>query len=100
MHSYSYEKNHCLLKRERLKTALITGFLLAVFISFTVGDELKELSFLFPEFSISPSVKLDEKNNNKAKNSDDLVVEVDNNDKTEVRFFIVDFFKSLLEIGN
>ncbi len=95
-----HERNRLVISRERLKTALITGFLLAVFISFTVGDELKELSFLFPEFSISPSVKLDEKNKNKKKNSDDLVVEVDNNEKTEVRFFIVDFFKSLLEIRN
>lgn len=92
-----HERNRLVISRERLKTALITGFLLAALISFTAGDELRELSFLFPEFSISPSVKLDEKNKNKAKNSDDLVVEVEDNEKTEVRFFIVDFFRSLLE---
>ncbi len=83
------------LKKERLKTAVVTGFLLAALISFTAGDEIRELSFLFPEFSISPSVKLDEESKNKAKNSDDLVVEVEDNEKPKVRFFIVDFFKSL-----
>ena len=55
------------LKKERLKTAVVTGFLLAALISFTAGDEIRELSFLFPEFSISPSVKLDEESKNKAK---------------------------------
>ena len=61
------------LKKERLKTAVVTGFLLAALISFTAGDEIRELSFLFPEFSISPSVKLDEESKNKAKNSDFLL---------------------------
>lgn len=93
-----YEKNQRTLKRERLKIAVLTGFIAAALITFTAGEEIRELSFLFPEFSISPSVKLDEESKNKAKGSDDLVVEVEENEKPKVRFFIVDFFKSLLEI--
>ena len=90
------EKNRLIFKRERLKIALLTGFILAALISFTTGEEIRELSFLFPEFSIAPSVKLNEESENKAKDSDDLVVEVEEDDKPKVRFFIVDFFKSLL----
>lgn len=90
------QESRKLFSTERLKIAVLIGFLMAVFISFTAGEELKELSFLFPEFSISPSVKLDEKSEREAKSSDDLVVEVEENEKPEVRFFIVDFFKSLL----
>ena len=93
-----YENKKLTFKRKRfarLKTAVMAGFLVALLISFTAGAELRELSFLFPEFSISPSVKLDEESKNKAKNSDDLVVEVEENEKPKVRFFIVDFFKSL-----
>lgn len=90
------EKNQLIFKRERLKIALLTGFMLAALISFTAGEEIRELSFLFPEFSIAPSVKLNEESENKAKDSDDLVVEVEEDDKPKVRFFIVDFFKSLL----
>lgn len=89
------ENNRQVLKRERLKIAVIIGFLVVILMSFTAGEELRELSFLFPEFSISPSVKLDEESKNKAKSSDDLVVEVEENEKPKVRFFIVDFFKSL-----
>ena len=91
------EKNKLIFKIKRLKIALITGFLLVTLISFTAGEEIRELSFLFPEFSIAPSVKLDEESNSKAKDSDDLVVEVEENEKPKVRFFIVDFFKSLFE---
>ena len=90
------EKNLIIFRRQRLKIALLTGFMLAALISFTAGDEIKELSFLFPEFSISPSVKLDEESESKAKDSDDLVVEVEENEKPKVRFFIVDFLKKLL----
>ena len=90
------EKNLIIFRRQRLKIALLTGFMLTALISFTAGDEIKELSFLFPEFSISPSVKLDEESESKAKDSDDLVVEVEENDKPKVRFFIVDFLKKLL----
>lgn len=89
------QDNKKILNRERLRISILIGFLLAVFISFTAGEQIKELSFLFPEFSISPSVKLDEECENKAKSSDDLVVEVEDDEKPEVRFFIVDFFKSL-----
>ncbi len=90
------KKNWLIFKRERLKIALLIGFMLAALISFTAGEEIRELSFLFPEFSIAPSVKLNEESENKAKDSDDLVVEVEEDDKPKVRFFIVDFFKSLL----
>ena len=90
-----HERNRIDLRRERLKIAVITGFLIAALISFTSGEELRELSFLFPEFSISPSVKLNDESENKAKNSDDLVVEVEKDEKPQVRFFIVDFFKKL-----
>ncbi len=96
MQTNLYENNKQLFKRERIKAAIIIGFMAAVFMSFTFGEELKELSFLFPEFSISPSVRLDEENKNKAKSSDDLVVEVEEDEKPDVRFFIIDFFKSLL----
>lgn len=89
------QENRKIFSSERLKIAVLIGFLMAVFISFTAGEELKELSFLFPEFSISPSVELDKKNQQEAKNSDDLVVEVEEDEETEVRFFIVDFFRSL-----
>lgn len=90
------EKNLIIFRRQRLKIALLTGFMLTALISFTAEDEIRELSFLFPEFSISPSVKLDEESESKAKDSDDLVVEVEENDKPKVRFFIVDFLKKLL----
>ena len=96
MQNKSSKKNRLIFERERLKIALLTGFMLAALISFTAGDEIRELSFLFPEFSISPSVKLDEESENKAKDSDDLVVEVEEGDKPKVRFFIVDFLKKLL----
>ncbi len=89
------ENNRRLLKKERIKNAVIVGFLVVMLMSFTAGEEIRELSFLFPEFSISPSVKLDEESKHKAKNSDDMVVEVEENEKPKVRFFIVDFFKSL-----
>lgn len=96
MQNKSSKKNRLIFERERLKIALLTGFMLAALISFTAGDEIRELSFLFPEFSISPSVKLNEESENKAKSSDDLVVEVEENEKPKVRFFIVDFIKSLI----
>ncbi len=96
MQNKSSKKNRLIFNRERLKIALLIGFMLAALISFTAEEEIRELSFLFPEFSISPSVKLDEESESKAKDSDDLVVEVDENDKPKVRFFIVDFIKSLL----
>lgn len=95
MFQKSQEKYQTIFKRERLKIAVITGFILVMFMSFMAGEEIRELSFLFPEFSISPSVKLDEESKDKAKNSDDLVVEVEDNERPKVRFFIVDFFKSL-----
>lgn len=90
------QEDRKLFSTERLKVAVLIGFLTAVFISFTAGEELKELSFLFPEFSISPSVELDEKSEKEARSSDDLVVEVEEDEKPQVRFFIVDFFKSLI----
>ena len=90
------EKNLIIFRRQRLKIALLIGFMLAALISFTAEEEIRELSFLFPEFSISPSVKLDEESESKAKDSDDLVVEVEENGKPKVRLFIVDFIKSLL----
>ena len=87
--------NKKVLSCERMKLAVLIGFLLAVFISFIAGEELSEISFLFPEFSISSSVKLDEKSERETKDSDDLIIEVEENEKHEVRFFIVDFFKPL-----
>lgn len=87
--------NKKILSCERMKLAVLIGFLLAVFISFVAGEELSEISFLFPEFSISSSVKLDEESERETKDSDDLIIEVEENEKTEVRFFIVDFLKSL-----
>lgn len=92
---FKLQDNKKILNRERIRIAVLIGFLLAVFISFTVGEQINELSFLFPEFSISPSVELDKESEQKAKSSDDLVVEVEDDEKPEVRFFIVDFFKSL-----
>lgn len=89
------QENNKVINRERVRIAVVIGFLLAVFISSTAGEELNELSFLFPEFSISSSVKLDEKSEREARDSDDLIVEVEEKEKPEVRFFIVDFFKSL-----
>ncbi len=84
-----------LFSKERVKLSIVIGFITAMFISFAVDNEMKELSFLFPEFSISSSVRLDDETQNKAENSDDLVVEVEEKEKPEVRFFIIDFFKSL-----
>lgn len=89
------QDNKKIFNRERIRISVLIGFLLAVFISFTAAEQINELSFLFPEFSISPSVELDEKCEQEAESSDDLVIKVEDDEKPEVRFFIVDFFKSL-----
>lgn len=76
-------------KRSRVLTSLLIGFLASVMLVFAGASEIKELSFLFPEISLSPAVNIE----NEESDNDDEKVKVYDDDKIEIRFFLFDLFE-------